>query len=154
MTVDWFADDMEALKAVYNQPAGFVTTATIVKRQRVERAIAEGAVPPILGIVATRCVTQAKQQPDIRDSQVVIEWDYYAESSDPVLVAKQAEIACEAILLVVDRLAGSGLRVYEAGGLPGSVTVDLTEGVEEGEHPIYWRRASVTAPLWDRDVVI
>ena len=155
MTNDWFPVDMAMLANLVNLP-GLQTTATVVKRQSVERMKQEGLTPPILGIVALQCQTQAKDQGK-RDSLVTIQWDYYAEAANAAAVVttdKQVELAVEAILYTIDRLAGSGLKVFEAGGLPGSVTVVLTEGVTEGEAPTYWRRATVTAPLWDRDDVV
>jgi hypothetical protein len=151
MTNDWFPVDMQMLASLYNVP--MTTTATVIKRQSVETALAEGATIPVLGIVALRCTTNAKDQGK-RDSLTTVEWDYYAEAATVAslgVLQKQVELAAQAILYTIDRLAGSGLQVFGGGDLPGSVEVTVTEGVNEGEAPRYWRRAVVTAPIWQRE---
>ena len=159
LTSDNFAADMQALRALYNLPELDVT-ATIIKRQRTEISLALGKAPPLLGIVAVGARTNAKDQGK-RDTQVRVEWDYYAEGVETAapLLAKQVELACEAVLLTVDRIAGSGLLVFGGGELPGDVSIELSEGIEEKGTDatgtrLYWRRALIGATVWDRDNVI
>jgi len=145
-----FATDFAAL-ATAKGVVGLNTNAAIEKRQSAETMVRLGAALPCLGIVGLRARSQAKDQGK-RDTESVIAFDYYAEHADPVLVAKQAELAAEALLRTVDRLWASGASVFGAGELPLSVVIDFTEGyLETRSPPVYWRSATVTFPVHDRD---
>jgi hypothetical protein len=146
-----FATDHAALLTAKGV-TGFTPTVLIVKRLAAETFIALGVALPALGIRVVRAVTQAKDQGK-RDSLDTVVWDLYAEHTDPVVLAKWVELGAEAVLLTIDRLWSAAGGLFGAGELPESVSVDLTEGVEEGEGLRYWRRAQVTCPVHDRDVV-
>lgn len=144
-----FATDMAALVAA-KSIVGLTTTATFIKRQDAEIAKALNATPPFVGVVALRAATQAKDQGK-RDTLGQLAYDYYASGADPLKVAKQAELAVEALLQSVDRLAGSGSGVFGAGELSGSIEIEMTDGFEEGDNGLYFRRGTVRFPIWDRD---
>lgn len=124
---------------------------TIIKRQSVPTALGYGKAPPFMGVISLAARTQAKDQGK-RDTQGLVAYDFYLSGTDPALVAKQVELAAEAALRSVDRLAASGAGAFGAGELPLSVNVTLSddedEEVQEGK---YGRRAMVSFPMWDRD---
>jgi hypothetical protein len=145
-----FATDMAALVALKSE-SGLTTTATIEKRQRAERFIALQAAGPTIGIWGRGVVTQAKVGTGWRDNVSSVVLDYYCTGTDPVKVAKQAELAAEALLKSIDRMSDQAQGVYGAGELRGSVTVDLSDGYLEVKADTYYRRAQITFPLTDRD---
>ena len=126
-------------------------TVKIVKRQSIKTALRYMVQPPVLGVISLASRTQAKDQGK-RDSQSLVAYDLYIKGSDPALVAKQIELAAEAMMRSVDRLAASGNGVFGAAEVPLSATVTLSddedEEVEEGK---YGRRVTVSFPVWDRD---
>ena len=123
----------------------------LIKRQSVPTALRYGKTPPFVGVVSLAATTQAKDQGK-RDTRGLLAYDVYIKGTDPALVAKQVELAAEALLRSVDRLPTSGGGVFGAAELPLSLTVSLSddedEEVEEGK---YGRRATVSFPTWDRD---
>lgn len=145
-----FAADFAAL-ATAKGVTGLALTATIEKRQTAERFIALQAPGPTIGVWGRGTVTQAKVGTGWRDNVSSVVLDYYCTGTDPVLVAKQAELAAEALLRAIDRLPGSGDLVFGAGELRGSVTVELTDGYLKTRDDLYYRRAQITFPLTDRD---
>lgn len=144
-----FAADMAALVAAKGV-AGLTTTATAIKRQDAETYVDIGAALPAIGVTGRRAHTQAKDQSK-RDSVSEIVYDYYAVGSDPSKVAKQAELAAEALLKSVDRLWASGSGVFGAGEVPGSISIDFDPGYLEVQQPNYGARARVSFPVTDRD---
>lgn len=134
------------------------TGVTFVKRQDAETCKDMGAPLPCCGIYGLSATTQGRDQTK-RDNVNVIVFDYYAESVDPVKLAKQVDLVPEAILMSVDRLPGAGGGVYGVGEGPRSITVAWSRGYAETEEsqsevpvkPNYFRRATVTVPVWDRD---
>ena len=126
-------------------------TVKIVKRQSIKTALRYGALPPVMGVISLAGRTTAKDQGK-RDTQGLVAYDLYIKGATPDLVAKQVELAAEACMRSVDRLAASGGGVFGAGEVPLSVTVALNddeeEEVEEGK---YGRRVTVSFQVWDRD---
>lgn len=145
-----FAADMAALVAAKGETVD-ATTATLEKRQRAEKYIELGAAKPTIGIWSRGALTQAKVGTGWRDNVTSIVLDYYCSGTNPSVVAKQAELAAEALLQSVDRLPNSGAGVYGSGELRGSVTVELTDGYLKDGAAKWYRRAQVTFPLTDRD---
>ncbi|HWP38945.1 MAG TPA: hypothetical protein VNL18_15470 [Gemmatimonadales bacterium] len=143
-----FTADLNALAAAKGVTAP--PAATLIKRQRAETYIALGAALPALGIYLLRVATQAKSQGK-RDSVVSLVFDYYLEGTDPTLLAKQAELAAEAVLRTVDRLADAGSGIYGAGEGSGSVTIELSDGYDPADENKFFHRAQVTVPVWDED---
>ena len=124
--------------------------ATLIKRQRAETSQRLGGPAPRLGLHSVRGSTQAKDQQK-RDNTTFLLADYYLEGTDPALLAAQAELAVEAVLRIVDRLALSGGGVYGAGELRDSVSWQMSDGYDEARQDLYWHRAQVTFPVHDRD---
>lgn len=141
-----FAADLAALATAKSLTVD--TTVNLIKRQSAETFTRLQAELPACGIYGLEADTQAKDQTK-RDSLVVMTWDYYDEDTDPQKVAKQVELAAAAILRTIDRIVNT--LTFGAGEVPGSVRVRLTEGFIEANEKNYWRRAIVTAPVWDRD---
>ena len=148
-----FATDYSALLTA--KSVASPGTVKLVKRQKVTTALRYGLQAPLIGVISLAARTQAKDQGK-RDTQALLAYDIYitgaASSDGAALVAKQIEIAAEAAMRSVDKLAASGLGVFGAGELP--LTVDITlsddeeEEVQEGK---YGRRATVSFQVWDRD---
>ena len=146
-----FAADMAAvITAKGLGAAGLTATATIIKRQTAEIFAAKQATVPTIGVYGIRAVTQAKDQGK-RDSQNTVGIDYYATGMDASKLQKQVEVAAEALLRSVDRIAGSGGGVFGAAVQDGSITVDLLDGYTEGAAPAYIGVATVTFPVDDRE---
>lgn len=144
-----FATDLGALATAKGVTIN--TGATFVKRQNADVFFALGVTLPACGIYVTRASTKAKQQ-GIRDTTGTAVFDYYAEDADPVKVAKQAELAAEALLMSVDRMATAGAGVFGAAELEDSITVEMSDGFEKrASEGRYWRRAVVRFAIYDRD---
>lgn len=143
-----FATDYTAL--LTEKTVSSPGTVKIVKRQKVETALRYGVLPPLMGVISIAAQATAKMQTR-RDTQGLVAYDFYLTGTDPAVVAKQVEIAAEAALKSVDRLAGAG-GVFGAGEIPLSVQITLSddedEEVQEGK---YGRRATVSFSMWDRD---
>ena|SRR6267378_531760 len=122
---------------------------TFVKRQKAEIFGTLGVTLPAIGIYIVRSVTMAKWQA-VRDPRSTGVFDWYARSGNPLLLAQQTELAAEAMLRSVDRLATSG-SIFGAGELPDSITIDLTDGYDKSIEPNYDRRAVITFTVYDRD---
>ena len=146
-----FATDLAALAAA--KGVTIVTTCTFEKRQSVERALELRAVKPFCCINGRRSSTQGRDQGK-RDSLSIVAFDYYAEGTDPVKLAKQVELAAEAIYLSADDMPGVD-TVFGVGEEPLSWSVEFSDGYIEAASdsvtPNYFRRATVTVPVWDRD---
>lgn len=141
-----FATDLAALATA--KGVTITTTASIVKRQKAETFGTYQIALPAVGVYGKKVVTQGKSN-GYRDNLSTVVFDYYAVGPDPVILAKQAELAAEALLKSIDRL--NGADPYGAGVLPGSITVEFNDGFEEVQIPNYARRAIVTCPVWDQD---
>lgn len=142
-----FPGDLAALATAKN--VSITTSCTFVKRQHADLFVQLGIVTPACGVYLTRVVTAVKSQTH-RDVTGAAVFDYYATDPDPVKLAKQVELAAEALLKSVDRLCGGDI-IYGAGVLDDSITVELSDGYEQTVAPNYWRRALVRFPLYDRD---
>lgn len=143
-----FAADFTALaaaKSVTDLPG----PPTFVKRQNAEMFAAMGVTLPAIGIYVPRAVTMAKWQA-VRDPRCTAVLDWYARGADPVLLAKQAELAAEVLLRSIDRLAGTS-SIYGAAELEESITIEVTQGYDQSIEPSYDRRAVVTFSIYDRD---
>lgn len=146
-----FTTDLGALATA----KGVSVTATVgvIKRQTAETMVALGADLPAIGVYTVAGSTQAKDQGK-RDTLTTMVLDYYAEGTDPANLAKQAELAAEALLRSIDRL----WPALEGGGgnAVGSVGIVMTPGYQEvrqneAEQTVYNHRATVTFPVMDRD---
>jgi hypothetical protein len=144
-----YAADMAALVAAKSL-TGITTTATVIKRQSAETFRRLGAPLPAIGVVHLRAATQAKDQQK-RDTLGTVVLDYVALGADASKVAKQAELAAEALMRSVDRLAMAGGGLYGAAELAGAALITMTEGFTEAEDAQYWRRAQVQFTCHDRD---
>src|SRR5207302_7433147 len=123
---------------------------TFVKRQKAEMFTALGVTLPAIGIYIPRAWTQAKSQTQ-RDTRCQCVLDWYARNADPVLLAKQTELAVEALLRSVDRLTTATGGVYGGAQLEESAVVEVTDGFDKSIEPAYDRRATLTFPVYDRD---
>lgn len=150
-----FATDMAALVAA-KSVADVNAKINVVKRQPAETYVDRGLALPAVGVYGLRIATQAKNQ-GARDNVSTVVLDYYAEGADPVVLAKQVELAAEALLVSVDKVTPSGGGVFGAAELVGSVTIELTESYVEAKPDAtdrrYWRRALISFPVHDRDTV-
>lgn len=143
-----FAADFTAL-ATAKSVADLSGPPTFVKRQRAEMFTTLGVSLPAIGIYVLRAVTMAKWQA-VRDPRCTGVFDWYARNSNPLLLAQQTELAAEAMLRSVDRLATSG-SLFGAGELADSITIEVTDGYDKSIEPAYDRRATVTFTVYDRD---
>jgi len=143
-----FSADFTALAAA-KSVADLPSPPTFVKRQKAEMFATLGVTLPAIGIYVLRSVTMAKWQA-VRDPRCTGVFDWYARLADPELLAKQTELAAEAMLRTVDRLSSSG-SIYGAGELPDSITIEVTDGYDKSIEPSYDRRATVTFSVYDRD---
>lgn len=94
--------------------------------------------------------TQARHQ-DLRESVVWVEAEYYARGDDPAVLAKQAELAAEAVLRSVDRMGGDG-SVLGAAEQRNSVTIQgpRLAYLKDGEKS-YEDQVIVRFPMIDED---
>lgn len=126
-------------------------TVTLIKRQSVVTALRYGKAPPLMGIVSLAGETQGRDQGK-RHTRGLVAYDLYIKGSDPNLVAKQVELAAEALLRTIDMLPESGNGVFGAAEIPLSCKITLSddedEQVEDGQ---YGRRATISFPVWDKD---
>ena len=148
-----FTTDLGALATA--KGVSVTATAGIIKRQTAPTFLGLGADLPAIGVYATDGVTQAKDQGK-RDTLTTMVLDYYAEGTDPANLAKQAELAAEALLQSVDRL-WPGLE-GGGGNAVGSIGITMTPGYQEirqneAGQTVYNHRATVTFPVMDRDTV-
>lgn len=150
-----FATDFEALITAKGLGGeGFTTTATIVKRQTAETFVNLGITLPAVGVYARPAETGAKSQ-GRRQTRGLMVYDYYCEDDDPSKACRQRDLAAEASLKLVDRIAGGSDGVYGAGELMRSVTIELEDGLNEPGLPKPaargWARAIIAFPVWDED---
>lgn len=144
-----FATDLTALLTA-KSVAALSGTLVIAKRSSAESHKKWNGDPPYLDIRGLRAATVANDQGK-RDSICELEWDFYLEGSNPSLIAKQAELAAEAVLQTIDVLAESGDGLVGAGEEWRSITVEMSDGNMEAKEDLYWHRAVVRAPVFDRD---
>jgi len=147
-----FATDMAAVIASKSE-AGLTATAAIEKRQDIKKSIALGAAKPTISIWGRGADTQAKVGTGWRDNVSSVIMDYFCNGTDAVKVAKQAELAGEALMRCVDKMPNSGGSgvVFGAAEMVGSARVDLSDGYEKDSTGNWYRTARVTFPLTDRD---
>lgn len=149
-TTNFTADFIALIAAKGLGGLGLTTAATLIKRQDAETFIGLNAALPAIGVIGRRAHTQAKDQSK-RDNVSEIVYDYFAVGPEPSTIAKQAELAAEALLRSIDRLWASGSGVFGAGELPGSISIDFDPGYVEVQQPNYGARARVSFPVTDRD---
>lgn len=143
-----FSTDLAALATAHSVTVD--STVTVKKRQGVENLVARGTLLPCLGVVGADASTQAVFQ-GTRDATVTITCDYYATGTDADVLAAQADLVAEAILLTVDRLwptIGVG-----AGEADRSIAISLTGAFEPPDENTFSRRVTVTFPVIVRDDV-
>ena len=101
-----------------------------------------------LGVYGLQAVTQAKSQTQ-RYTDTTVGADYYCRGTDPAVLAKQAELAAEALLGCIDAMWPTA----EGGAGEGdkSISITMSAGYEETQTPKYEHRAVVTFTLTDRD---
>jgi hypothetical protein len=143
-----FDTDLAAL-AVAKTETLLASSTTVYKRRTAEafeKDVTEKTAG--LGIYWESVQTEVKDQGK-RDSTVFVLYDYYAIGSDLGQLEKQVELAAEALMQSIDRLADSS--VLAAGEAPGSVIVlaFLVGQGEEGQH--YEGRVILRFPVLDRD---
>jgi len=116
-----------------------------------------GVTLPACGIYIVRAMMAGKDQGRRHTTGSAV-LDYYAEdavgdAASPYRLAKQAELAAEALLQSVDRLStqANALGVYGAAVLDDSITVEMSDGYEKTVGAGYWRRAIVRFPVYDED---
>jgi hypothetical protein len=152
-----FSADFAALIALKGLGAlGVDTTVTVYPRQPASVFGPNERSLPGLGCYTRMARTQAKSQQQ-RVATLEAHYEYLCRSvgrdADPTLIRKQAELASEAILMLIDRFPGAGGGI-EGGGLePQSVIVDIDgSGPAEGLE-FYEQWVHVVSPIWDTDVV-
>jgi malonyl CoA-acyl carrier protein transacylase len=138
---------------------GAPETITIRKRYNADLLYSLGVATPALGIYGTAATTQAKMQGQ-RLSIITVGVDWFHrttlgsdQGSLAAVLLAQSELAAEAILLSVDRLATAGASVWGAGERENSVSITASGGYEEGESGTYQRLVTVTVPVRDSDEV-
>ena len=147
-----FVADLVALALAKSET--IETTTAIVKRQKADTAIREGATLPVLTLYAISGTSQAKNQGQ-RYSTIVLGSDYVARGTDPVKLAKQAELYVEALHKSIDRVwpnleggAGEGLNSIEF-----ELADSYDDVLADGAVRTYEQRATVRFPVVDRDVI-
>lgn len=106
-----------------------------------------------IGVYAGPLTTQAKWQ-GRRDSRATVIVDYYAVHPDPVTLAKQSELAAEAIVMSIDKIpeavpAGSG--ILGAAELKDEIRVDPLGLSRAKGADFYEDRVIVTFPILEQD---
>ena len=154
-----FTNDLALLAAA--KGASITTTVDLIKRQSADifLGLGKGKSAPACGIYGSDATTQRRDQGltagSKRDSIVSITCDYYCEGNDPDVIAKQGELAAEAILLSMDRLPSYPGGIYAVAEQNESVQVNVTEGYEEAKADeggrTYQRRVTVQFPTYVRD---
>lgn len=151
-----FATDWAGLCSTFS--LGAPPAVDIVKRQNVDAMVRstsrDWSVRPAIGIYAVDLTTQAKMAAH-RLSVNNLGLDFYrrgAIANLPTLL-QQGELAAEAMLLTIDRLAGSGGGVWGAGEAEDSVTVTFSDGYEATEGGDYQQLITVTVPVRASDEV-
>lgn len=119
-----FSTDIEAL-AVAKSVLGIDAEVTVYDRQPVAVvASLKDSAFPALGVYTAGGTAQSRRQ-DERLGTVTVVVEYYARRPDqPTLLGKQTELAVEAILRSLDRMAGAG-GVVLAGDPEHSVIVEI-----------------------------
>lgn len=100
---------------------------------------------PQMGIYVSSALTSAKYQQQ-RESVNAIIFDYICRGSDGEVIEKQAELAVEAIMLCVDRMAGVG-SIMGAGEAPETVSVDVDRTAQVEGANYYQERIIVGVPI-------
>lgn len=143
-----FSTDLAAVATAHGITVD--TAVTIHKRQGVENIIARGNSPPVLGVVGGEVATQSVFQGK-RFAAVVLTLDYYATGTDATVLAAQADLVAEALLLSIDRFwpsIGGG-----AGEADRSVTITVSGAFEPPDEATFSRRVTVTVPVTTYDTV-
>lgn len=148
-----FEAKMTALIAAKGVAGGVDPSVTVYKRRSAEiYAPLEATTLPGLGIYCTSVRTQMKRQGS-RDSTPTIVFDYFARGTDAEVLARQCELAAEAIIAVLDLIPVSGNDgLWEAGAIEGSVTVAIQGSSHIEGQDNYEDRVIVTCPVEFRDV--
>ena len=147
-----FANDLQAIAAAKGQ--GAIDHSINVYPHRAAEiftAVKTDALPG-LGVYSLTARTQAKSQGS-RDSRPTIVFDYFARGADPALLTTQCELAAEAILKTIDRVAPTNTtdQLIGAGEDENSVTVSI-QGTSQAEgSKLFEDRVLVTCPVTFRD---
>lgn len=146
-----FTADLTALAAA--KSVTVTANCNFVMRQDADFYVSRQLGLPACGIYADPArdtLTQGKDQTK-RDNDVALVFDYYAVDTDHVKLGKQVELAAEALLMSIDRLATAGVGgIYGVGEGPGTIRVVLDQ-IEKRDSTNYGRRARVRFIVNDRD---
>lgn len=148
-----FTTDFNALITTKGLGAlGLDTSVSVYLRQPAVVFAGQEKTLPGLGCYTRNARTQAKSQQE-RANSMEGHYEYLCRGADPVKIRAQAELAAEVLLLLVDRVAGSGSGLEDAGGEPLSVVVDIDgSGPAEGLE-FYEEWVHVVFPVWETDII-
>lgn len=108
---------------------------------------------PGLGVTSLRSVTGGKNQRK-RDSTTTVAVTYYSTGQDAAVLGAQIELAAEAILLSIDKVAGSGSgQVWGAGEARDSVEVEMLGTAQMLDSDWFEDGVVVSFPCNDRDTI-
>ena len=148
-----FNTDLAALCAAKTVTAPTSIVGSVHKREGLLAWAVDPANLPGLGVVTTRSVTGAKNQAK-RDATTVVQVIYYTMGQDAAVLGAQVELAAEAILLSIDRVAGSGTgQVWGAGEARDSVLVEMYGTAQTKDAGWFEDGCQVEFPCNDRDIV-
>lgn len=148
-----FTTDLTTLCTAKSVTAPTAIVGSVHKR---EDLLAWGTNPanlPGLGVISIRSVTGAKNQTK-RDALTTVRVTYYTMGQDAAVLGAQVELAAEAILLSIDRVAGSGTgQVWGAGEARDSVLVEMLGTALTKDAGWFEDGVIVEFPCNDRDLV-
>lgn len=148
-----FAADFAALVAAKGLGGLGVDTSISVYPRMPARIFGWNEKPlPGLGCYARTARTQAKSQQE-RDSDLMGHFEYLCRGADPAVIRAQVELAAEVLLVLVDRIAGSGSGLEGAGEEKRSVAIEIDgTGPAEGLD-FYEEWAHAAFPIMETDAV-
>lgn len=142
-----FEADLAALLATHSI-VGADPSLTVYPRRSAELFTAlKNHRLPGCGVYALHVRTQARVQ-GIRDNRLRITFDYFARGADPEVLTAQCELAAEALLQTIDRLAGfdPNDQFIGAGEEELGITVDLLGAAQAEGSKLFEDRLLVTCP--------
>jgi hypothetical protein len=148
-----FETDLQALLDAH-EVVGADAGLTVYKRRMAEIFVpdAKDGQLPGCGVYSLTGRTRAKVQGE-RFAQLVLVFDYFARGADPEVLSAQCELAVEALLQTVDRLAGADPadQLVGAGEEEFGISVHIQGTAQADGQQLYEDRVLVTVPVTSRD---
>lgn len=148
-----FSANMVALVAAKGLGAlGIDTAVNVYGRQNAARFAGQEKTLPGLGCYVRAGRTQAKSQGE-RDSRLEAHFEYLCRGAVGTVTRVQAELALEAIVMLVDRFAEAANGIEGGGHEPLSVSFEIDGAGPPDGLDFYEEWVHVASPIWDTDAV-